>query len=249
MRHAELEPEAAASAVERLLADPGPGGFEDREGLERGAARILAQAMPPAAATTVKEGVRTVAAFVGASGAGKTTVTAKIAAEFALRSRAKVCVVAADVERVGGLDQIRALAAITGVPLEVVYTPEDMTKVIRGQRDANLILIDTPGIGPRDRDKLKGLEEMLREAAPNEVHLVLSATTGAPHMADAAEAFRPAGVNRLLFTKLDESTRLGGVLTMASRSRIPLSYLSDGRSVPGDIRAADPVELALLAIR
>ena len=249
MRHADFDPEVVAAVVERLLTEPGPGGFGDREGLEQGAARLLTQTVPPVAPTAVKEGVRTVAAFVGASGVGKTTVAAKIAAEFALRANKRVCLVAADVERVGGLDQVRALAGMIGVPLEVVYTPEEMSKVIRGRRDVDLILIDTPGVGPRDREKLKALEEMLREASPNEVHLVLSATTSAPVMADTAEVFKTVRANRLLFTKLDESTRLGGVLITASRSGLPLSYLSDGRSVPGDIRAADPTELALLALK
>lgn len=248
LEHAGFETAIISSVVERLLVEPGPGGFEDRESLERQAARLLTQAMPSPAATSVKQGLRTVAAFVGASGVGKTTAAAKIAAEFALRAQMRVCLVAADVERVGGLDQMRALAGMIGVPLEVVYTPEEMSKVIRGRRDVDLILIDTAGVGPRERDKLKALEQILKEAAPNETHLILSATTSAPQMADTAEVFRPVGVNRLLFTKLDETTRLGSALTMASRPDLPLSYLTDGRSVPGDIRPADPMELALLAI-
>lgn len=248
LEHAGFEEAVVFSVVERLLIEPGPGGFEDREKLDSQAARLLTHALPPPAATAVKQGLRTVAAFVGASGVGKTTAAAKLAAEFALRSQTKVCLVAADVERVGGLDQMRALAGMIGVPLEVVYTPEEMSRVIRGRRDVDLILIDTAGIGPREQDKLKALQETLKEAAPNETHLVLSAATGAPQMADTAEAFQAVGVNRLLFTKLDETTRLGGVLTMASRSSLPLSYLTDGRSVPGDIRPADLMELALLAI-
>lgn len=249
LEHAGFEETVISSVVEKLLVEPGPGGFEDREKLDRQAARLLTHALPPPSATAVKGGLRTVAAFVGASGVGKTTAAAKIAAEFALRSQARVCLVAADVERVGGLDQMRALAGMIGVPLEVVYTPEEMSRVIRGRRDVDLILIDTAGIGPREQDKLKALQEILREAAPNETHLILSAATSAPQMADTAEAFQAVGVNRLLFTKLDETTRLGGVLTMASRSNLPLSYLTDGRSVPGDIRPADLIELALLAIK
>lgn len=249
MKHADFDPEVVAEVVERLLTDPGPGGFGDREGLEQGAARLLTQGAPRACPIAVKEGVRSVVAFVGASGVGKTTVAAKIAAEFALRANRRVCLVAADVERVGGLDQIRALAEMIRVPLEVVYTPEEMEKAIRSRRDVDLILIDTPGLGPRDREKLKDLEGMVREASPNEVHLVLSATTSSPVMADTAGVFKALGTNRLIFTKLDESTRLGGVLMAASRLGLPLSHLSDGRSVPGDLRAADTVELALLALR
>ncbi len=239
----------AASLIERLLVDPGPGGFEDRGKLEQQAAKFIVQTLPGATPSVVNKGVRTVAALVGTAGAGKTTAAAKIAGEFALRQKSKVCLVAADVERVAGLDQIRALAGMIGVPLHVVYTAEEMSSVIRGQRETDLILIDTPGLGPQDGDKLKGLSGILREAAPNEVHLILGATTGASQMADVAEAFRPIGTNRLLFTKLDETARLGGILTMAASSNITLSYLTDGRSVPGDIRPADPMDLALQAIR
>lgn len=249
MKHADFDPEVVAGVVERLLTDPGPGGFGDREGLEQVAARLLIQGAPRACPIVVKEGVRSVVTLVGASGVGKTTVAAKIAAEFALRANRRVCLVAADVERVGGLDQIRALADMIRVPLEVVYTSEEMEKVIRSRRDVDLVLIDTPGLGPRDREKLKDLEAMLRQASPNEVHLVLSATTSSPIMADTAGGFKALGANRLIFTKLDESTRWGGLLMAASRLGLPLSYLSDGRSVPGDLREADTVELALLSLR
>ena len=238
-----------SSCLERLLIAPGPGGFEDGEGLKRQAARFIAESLPPSASTVVKKGVRTVAAFVGTAGVGKTTAAAKIAAEFALREGVRVCLVAADVERVGGLDQIRALSEIIGVPLHVVYTPEEMARVIRDQRQMDLVLIDTAGVGPGERNKLEALRDMLREAAPSEVHLILGATADPRHMTDAAEAFRTAGVNRLLFTKLDETFRLGGVIDTAAQSKLPLSYLTNGRSVPGDIRAADPLDLALRAIK
>jgi flagellar biosynthesis protein FlhF len=48
----------------------------------------------------------------------------------------------------------------------------------------------------------------------------------------------------LLFTKLDETLKLGNVLAAAVRSKIPLSYFSFGQRVPDDIELAQPQRLA-----
>ena len=60
---------------------------------------------------------------------------------------------------------------------------------------------------------------MLAEAAPDEVHLVLSAASSARSLAAAAEKFAPVGVTSLLITKLDEATGLGNLLSLAARKQ------------------------------
>ena len=229
--------------LKTLLIDPGPTGLKDLQPLQNRAADQLARWFENPAPIRLGKGVRSVVALVGPAGVGKTTAIARIAAHFTSEN-ARVLMIAADTDRVGGLEQIRAYAGILGVSVEVAYTPEDLGDVIRDRRDVDLLLIDTAGAGPLSHSQLAHLSELLKEAAPNEIHLTLSATTDLQQMRDLLAAFAPLGINRLLLTKLDETARLGPVCALAVASKLPLSYTTHGRAVPGDLQQADPQAIA-----
>ena len=54
----------------------------------------------------------------------------------------------------------------------------------------------------------------------------------------------PLGANRLILTKLDEAPGLGNLLPLVIAGQLPLSYLTDGQNVPGDLEPADADRLA-----
>jgi flagellar biosynthesis protein FlhF len=85
---------------------------------------------------------------------------------------------------------------------------------------------------------------MLREASPDEVHLVLSSTANAASQRQTAERFAAAGATALAITKLDEATGLGGLPPLVRACRLPLSYVTHGQNVPADIAPADATALA-----
>lgn len=58
--------------------------------------------------------------------------------------------------------------------------------------------------------------------------------------------FSCLGLDRLLFTKLDEATTFGTILNMAFLTKMPISYLTIGQKVPEDIRKATPKIIAYL---
>ena len=62
-------------------------------------------------------------------------------------------------------------------------------------------------------------------------------------MRDALGAYARVGVDRLFLTKLDETSRLGAACTLAIESGLALSYITDGRDVPGNFHPADPSAL------
>ena len=227
------------NVLENVMLEPGEEGLKSLPPLQARAAQLVARWCADPAPTRLGKGVRSVVALVGPAGVGKTTAAARIGAHFAgLGSR--VVLVAADTDRVGGLEQIRAYAAILNIPVEVVYTPEELGDLIRERKDVDLMLIDTAGAGPLDQDVHDRLGELMKEAAPNEVHLTLSASTDVHQMRDLAETYGPLGINRLLVTKLDETARLGAACTLAIESKLPLSYVTNGRAVPGDLMPGDP---------
>jgi flagellar biosynthesis protein FlhF len=149
-----------------------------------------------------------------------------------------------DTYRVAAVDQLRTYAEIIDLPLEVVATPEEMREAIARLADLDLILLDTAGLSPGDPAKIHELEALLGEVAADEVHLVLSCASSSATLARAAEYFRTVGANRLILTKVDEAQGLGNLLPLLCDGHWPLSYLSGGQEVPGDIAVANAARLA-----
>lgn len=248
MLSAGFEPTLTEEILKSLLLAPGDGGLEDLKGLYRRAAQMLAERCQPPSPTVLAKGVRTVVALVGPAGVGKTTAAARIAAQYSSEKKARTAFIAADPDRVGGLEQLRAYASILQTPLDIAQTPEEMGEVIHARRDVDLILIDTSGTSPVDAKQLENLGKFLREAGPSEIHLVLSATTDYRQMKDSISAFSRLGADRLLFTKLDETLRLGAACSFVVISKLPLSFTTDGRSVPGNLHPGDPCRLAVASL-
>ena len=243
LQEAELGDGLLEELLNGILLEPGDGGLKDLKPLQILARNQLTARFRKTAPTRLGKGVRTVVALVGPSGAGKTTAAARMVAHFKKEHQAKALLVAADTDRVGGLEQLRAFAGILDTPVVVVRNPEEMEETVRSHRDVELILLDTAGISPIATDQVDQLATLLQGAGPSEVHLVLGASNGLQHMRDALEAYARVGVDRLFLTKLDETSRLGAACTLAIESGLALSYITDGRDVPGNFHPADPLAL------
>jgi len=107
-----------------------------------------------------------------------------------------------------------------------------------------LILIDTPGYAPAESDLAEDLGQLLASHPEIDTHLVLAACTRRCDLQTAAERFQVFAPQKLLFTRLDEATTPGGVLSEAIRSGTPLSFVAAGQRIPEDLEAANPQRLA-----
>ncbi len=195
-------------------------------------------------------GQHRVVALVGATGVGKTTTIAKLAANYRLRERKRVGLITVDTYRIAAVEQLRTYADIIDLPMEVVATPREMRQAVQRLADLDLILLDTAGRSPRDEVRIQELKSMLAEASADEVHLVLSATAGAKQLTATTRKFAEVGATALLLTKLDEATGLGNLISLVRDCRLPVSYLTNGQNVPDDIQVAErkPFAQALLGL-
>lgn len=187
-----------------------------------------------------------VLAFVGPTGVGKTTTVAKLAAIYRLFESAKVALISADTYRIAAIEQLQTFANIANIPMDVAYTPEDMARLVRKHQDKDIILIDTVGRNQRQNEHIFELAKFIKSADPDEVHLVLSATSSYKNMIDVYNKFKVLVPNRLLFSKVDEAVCLGYILNIAYRTKLPLSYITTGQNVPDDIAVAEPRVIANL---
>ncbi|MBA4019853.1 MAG: flagellar biosynthesis protein FlhF [Pirellula sp.] len=241
---AEVSDGVARDLVERLRRETTEGEREDTIMLRSRLARMIEADIAVSGPIRVESGRRRLVALVGPTGVGKTTTIAKLAANFRLREKKRVGLITVDTYRIAAVEQLRTYADIIDLPMHVVSTPREMRDAVNSLSSMDLVLLDTAGRSPHDDVKIQELKSFLLEAAADEVHLVLSATAGAASLEKTAKQFSAVGTTHLLLTKLDEAAGLGHLLPLLSTRKLPLSYLTDGQSVPDDIAPADAVRLA-----
>jgi flagellar biosynthesis protein FlhF len=238
MENVGLERTLIDALVQQLFEEMGGKALGDRVKVGERAASLLIKRMPKC--RDIKVGRRRkVIGFFGAAGAGKSTAAAKIAAGFAMKGDYRIVLVSADDRRVGALDQARAFAQAIGVSLEVAYEEEEIGSILERHAQAQLVLVDPAGCGPLDQRGRERQRRLFEVAGADEVQVVIDAKSSLDHMLDQIEASETFAQRRLLFTKMDEVGRAGGVLSAAAASQIATSYFTVGPGVPGEIEAGN----------
>ncbi|WP_138493960.1 flagellar biosynthesis protein FlhF [Paenibacillus pinistramenti] len=183
----------------------------------------------------------------GPTGVGKTTTIAKMAADQIFRNHKKVGFITADTYRIAAVEQLRTYATILNVPLEVVQSPGDMKRAASSLEDCDLIFMDTAGRNYLNELYVAELHSLLSLKDQSETCLVLSLTSKPGDMKAIAEHFSKYGLDKVIFTKLDETESCGGMFNLLSEYPLQLLYLTNGQNVPDDLLQADR-ELLLNAL-
>jgi fused signal recognition particle receptor len=184
---------------------------------------------------------------VGVNGSGKTTSIAKLAHGFKNEGK-KVILAAADTFRAAAIDQLKLWGGRVGAevvahqpggdPAAVVY---DALQAAQNRR-AQMVIIDTAGRLHTKFNLMEELKKIKRVAGkydvPQEVLLVLDATTGQNGLAQARHFTEAVAVNEIFLAKLDGTAKGGIVLAICDELKIPISYIGTGEQL-GDIAAFD----------
>ncbi|MBI6547041.1 MAG: flagellar biosynthesis protein FlhF, partial [Cyanobacteria bacterium NC_groundwater_1444_Ag_S-0.65um_54_12] len=190
-----------------------------------------------------------VIALIGPTGVGKTTTIAKLAATYRLTQAKSIGLVTIDTYRIAAVEQLKVYGDIIGVPVEVVLTPGALREALHKMHDCDLVLLDTAGRSPSHKLHISELRSFVEGLDEREIHLVLAATASRVNLLRAIESFSLLGIDRLLFTKIDEAANLGALISVAHAADKPLSYITVGQSVPDDLQIAEARQLADLLLR
>jgi flagellar biosynthesis protein FlhF len=188
--------------------------------------------------------------IVGPTGVGKTTTIAKLAAIYGLGDGRtpprSVRIITIDNYRIAAKQQIETYAEIMRIPVSLVESAGDLAKSLALYQDTDLILVDTIGRSPRDLAKLAEMKEILATCGSQAVvYLALAATTKASDTEEILRQFAPFGFRSVILTKLDETMRIGNIVSSLARHRKPVAYLCDGQGVPQDLEEASVVRLLM----
>ena len=184
--------------------------------------------------------------FIGPTGVGKTTTIAKIASTLKLTKKTKVALITSDTYRIAAVEQLKTYANILGIPLQVVYTPEDMGHAMEELREFDLVFVDTAGRSHNNTEQKEDVQKLLEtvDEANREVFLVLSATTKYKDLVKISMTYAEITKYNLIFTKLDETDTIGNLFNIHMLTGAPLSYTTWGQNVPDDIGKIDAQSIA-----
>ncbi|CAG7623690.1 flagellar biosynthesis protein FlhF [Paenibacillus allorhizosphaerae] len=196
--------------------------------------RQLLELLQPRGKKTIAPDTR-VAHFVGPTGVGKTTTIAKLAAEQVLKHRRKVGFITSDTYRIAAVEQLKTYGTILNVPLEVVFSPLDLNQAFERLKDCDLIFMDTAGRNFRNEMYVSELNALLQSGGKSETFLVLSMTTKYKDMSAITNNFSNFKLDKVLFTKMDETESYGAIVNLIRDYGLLTSYVTDGQNVPDDI--------------
>ena len=187
---------------------------------------------------------------VGVNGVGKTTTIGKLANELHTAGKS-VMLGAVDTFRAGAIEQLRIWAERTGSafvsqkegsdPASVAFDAMEAAKA----RDTDVLILDTAGRLHNKINLMHEMEKILRVIkrntphAPNEILLVVDATTGQNAMKQVAAFNDIMGITGLVITKLDGTAKGGVALALAKTYRIPVRKIGVGEGID-DLQDFDP---------
>ena len=175
----------------------------------------------------------------GPTGVGKTTTIAKLAAEQMFKKHRKVGFITSDTYRISAVEQLRTYASILNVPLEVVQSPGDTQRAISRLENCDLIFMDTAGRNYRNELLVSELQSLLAPVENSETFLVMSMTSKSADMVQITEHFSKYGLDKVIFTKMDETGSCGPLFNLLHRFPLKLAYVANGQNVPDDLLKPD----------
>ena len=195
---------------------------------------------------------------VGVNGSGKTTTIGKLASQFKTAGKS-VMIGAGDTFRAAAIEQLSVWAERVDVPIIKAEQGSDpaslayksVEKAIYEKMD--LLFIDTAGRLQNKTDLMQELVKVVnvikkvKNDAPENIILVLDATTG-QNIISQVEVFQQmVNVTGIIMTKLDGSAKGGILISVADRFRLPIHAIGVGETLD-DLQPFDPEEFATALI-
>ena len=178
----------------------------------------------------------TVILMTGLQGSGKTTTTGKLAT-YLKNKHKKVLIVAADLQRLAAVEQLRQISAQIDVELyedEATKNPVEVVTAALAKASSNIydvVLIDTAGRLAIDDALMEELEAVKKAANPTEIFYVADSLTGQDAIRTATTFKEKIGIDGVILSKYDGDSKGGVALGLSSQVKVPLRFIGHGEKM------------------
>jgi len=179
----------------------------------------------------------TVVMMSGLQGSGKTTTTAKLANYLKTFKKKKVLMVAADLQRLAAVEQLKQLAKANGLDIFYDENAKEAVEVAKkGLEEGknkyyDVVLVDTAGRLAIDETLMNELVEMKKEINPDEIFYVADSLTGKDAINTAKQFDEKLDITGVILTKYDGDSKGGVALSIAHQVGKPLRFLGTGEKI------------------
>lgn len=184
----------------------------------------------------------TIVLIVGVNGVGKTTTIAKLAHRYQKQGK-RILLVSGDTFRAGAQEQLGVWATRLGVSIVSGRSGEDPSAVtykgmeLASQGDFDLVIVDTAGRLQTKANLMAELSKVRKtigrfyEGAPDEVFLIIDATTGQNGVFQATAFAEATGLSGVIVTKMDGTSKGGIILAIRDKIGVPVRFIGLGETL------------------
>jgi len=178
----------------------------------------------------------TVILMTGLQGSGKTTTTGKLAT-YLKNKQKKVLIVAADLQRLAAVEQLRQITSQIEVELyedEATKNPVEVVKAALKYANSKIfdvVLIDTAGRLAIDDELMEELHAVKEVASPDEIFYVADSLTGQDAVRTATTFKEKIGIDGVILSKYDGDAKGGVALGLSSQVKVPLRFIGMGEKM------------------
>ena len=197
----------------------------------------LAALMGGEAQELTLNGRPTVIMMVGLNGAGKTTMSGKLAKLLKEKRNKKPLLAACDTFRPAAMEQLRVLAEQIDVPIYMEPGATDPVAVAQNAikeakaKAYDVVIIDTAGRQSIDEELMKQAENIKAATNPDETLLVVDSMTGQDAVNTAKTFNERLEIDGVILTKLDGDTRGGAALSIRTVVDKPIKFIGTGEKM------------------
>ena len=175
--------------------------------------------------------------MAGLNGAGKTTMSGKLALMLKTRQHRRPLLAACDTFRPAAMEQLRVLAGQVDVH---VYIEEGATDPVLVARNAinhaklngnDVVIVDTAGRQSIDEELMIQIRNIKDAVLPQETLLVIDAMIGQEAVSTAKIFNERLEIDGVILTKLDGDTRGGAALSVRTVVDKPIKFIGTGEKM------------------
>jgi signal recognition particle subunit SRP54 len=197
----------------------------------------LAALMGGTASELNLDGRPAVILMAGLNGAGKTTMSGKLALLLKTKMRKRPLLAACDTFRPAAMEQLRVLAEQVNVPIHLEMGATDPIQVAMNaiqearQNGNDVVIVDTAGRQSIDEELMQQIENIKNAIHPQETLLVVDAMTGQDAVNTAQTFNERLEIDGVILTKLDGDTRGGAALSIRTVVDKPIKFVGTGEKM------------------